>query len=528
MQRALAYALSPARGLPLRFLLAAPWFGVLAALLLLVAGGSAFVSRWSAPALAATHLLTLGYLGMSMAGSMLQLIPVVTGRAVPLGRTGAALAWHGLALGALLLACALGLNATSLFMPAALLLAGALATLIAATARALARDAPAPAMPMVRGMRLAVAGLAVTLVLGVTLAFALAGALAAPVLMLTDLHAAWGLLGWVAMLVVGVAFQVIPMFQSARTYPAPVTRWAPWLLAGLLAAWSGATLGGHAGAAPAAMLLCAALAAFAVLSGRAAAGRIKPAAGARPAPRREALQRGRSALSAFVGTQARHVDNGDLAALHRDHAVLGQLVQHARKILRRQVQARGEQLLADREGDLGAIADRVVLEQVADDALAARAQRIRFDVLDQAMQAPAHPGQHAARERRIVFELAEHGLLADMEQHGVGQRGGADDVGLFHEHQRFAEAEARSDDLDDLLVALHRQEAELDLAVDDDVEAAARVAAAKDGRAARRMQLLRLGGERGQLLRAEVGKQRQPLEEFPAVDPGREHGASFK
>ena len=107
MQRTLAYALSPAPGLPLRFLLAAPWFGVLAALLLFAAGAPAFASRWSTPALGATHLITLGYLGMAMAGSMLQLIPVVTGIALPFSRAAAAVAWHGLALGALLLATAI-------------------------------------------------------------------------------------------------------------------------------------------------------------------------------------------------------------------------------------------------------------------------------------------------------------------------------------------------------------------------------------------------------------------------------------
>ncbi|MET0857048.1 MAG: hypothetical protein ABWY27_09895 [Telluria sp.] len=266
MQRSLAYALSPAPGLPLRFLLAAPWFGVFAALLLFGAGENAFVSRWSAPALGATHLLTVGYLGMAMAGSILQLIPVVTGSALTISRAAATLSWYGLALGALLLAAALSANLAFLFLPAALCAAGAFAILLAAIAKTLARKASPPAMPMVRGIRLAVGGLVVTLVLGVTLALAFGGLLAAPVPMLADLHAAWGLLGWVGMLVVGVSFQVIPMFQSARVYPATVTRWAPWLLAALLAAWSAAVIGGGAGASLAAALLCAALLAFAALS----------------------------------------------------------------------------------------------------------------------------------------------------------------------------------------------------------------------------------------------------------------------
>ena len=262
MQRSLAYALSPAPGLPLRFLLAAPWFGVLAALLLLAAGEQAFASRWSAPNLGATHLITLGYLGMAMAGSMLQLIPVVTGVALPFSRAGAALTWCGLGLGALLLACALGLNAAFLLIPAALLLACAFALLIHAIGRALLPPASAAAMPMVRGMRVALGGLLVTVLLGVVMACTLRGVLAAPMPLLANLHAAWGLLGWVSMLVVGVSFQVIPMFQSSRIYPAPVTRWAPWILVALLVAWSSGTLI----AAAAAAMLAAALAAFSALS----------------------------------------------------------------------------------------------------------------------------------------------------------------------------------------------------------------------------------------------------------------------
>ena len=276
MQRSLAYALSPAPGLPLRFLLAAPWFGVLAALALLAAGASTFESRWTPSALGATHLLTLGYLGMAMAGSMLQLIPVVTGIALPFSRAAGAFAWSALAAGAVLLASALGLNATSLFAPAALLLALAFATLGGGIAAALVRPASAAAMPMVRGMRLAGAGLFVTVVLGVVLALALGGVLSAPVFMLANLHAAWGLLGWVAMLIAGVAFQVIPMFQSSRLYPPPVAKWGPLVLAGLLCAWSAAWVAGHAGAQLAAMLLGALLTGFALLSARLLASRKRP------------------------------------------------------------------------------------------------------------------------------------------------------------------------------------------------------------------------------------------------------------
>lgn len=273
MQRTLAYALSPAPVLPLGFLLTAPWFGVLAALLLAGAGDSAFVSRWSAPLLGATHLLTLGYLGMSMAGSMLQLVPVVAGVPLAVSRALALLLWSGLAGGALMLAGAMAGSISALFAPAAAVLACAFSILLLVAGRAVLRPAPPAAQPMLGGMRVALCGLAVTVVLGVLLALGFGGWLSLPLLVLADLHAAWGLVGWVAMLVVCVAFQVVPMFQSSRLYPAAVTRWGPRLLAGLLLGWSGVWLLAGDSARLAGAPLALALAAFAVLTMWMIAGR---------------------------------------------------------------------------------------------------------------------------------------------------------------------------------------------------------------------------------------------------------------
>ncbi|RJG09365.1 hypothetical protein D3872_22970 [Massilia cavernae] len=250
----------------MRFLLTAPWFALMAALVLLWAGEAAFASRWSSATLGATHLLTLGYLSMAMAGSMLQLIPVVTGTPLAPSRTSAAGAWGGLAVGAMLLSAALGLNASSLFLPAALLLSAAFILFAMPIAKALAAPAPRPAIPMVRGMRIALGGLVATVALGVALTFHFGGHTVLPVVMLADLHAAWGLVGWVAMLVVCVAFQVIPMFQSSQIYPPPVTRYGPWILAGALLVWSAAWIGAPDFAAMAGMPAAAAMAAFAALS----------------------------------------------------------------------------------------------------------------------------------------------------------------------------------------------------------------------------------------------------------------------
>ena len=62
---------APPFGVPLRYFLTAPLFGVAAALLLVAAGPAALTSRWSGLTLALTHLLTLGVLAQVMVGVML-------------------------------------------------------------------------------------------------------------------------------------------------------------------------------------------------------------------------------------------------------------------------------------------------------------------------------------------------------------------------------------------------------------------------------------------------------------------------
>jgi hypothetical protein len=100
----------------------------------------------------------------------------------------------------------------------------------------------AAANPSVTAMRLALLGFAVVALLGLYAGSPWVGAQASLTLRLTDVHLVWGLVGWFALLIVGVAYQVVPMFQLTRAYPA-------WLRLGLVPAvfaalilWSGAAV----------------------------------------------------------------------------------------------------------------------------------------------------------------------------------------------------------------------------------------------------------------------------------------------
>lgn len=238
MRRALDYAHMPPPGLPLGFLVVAPWFGVAAGLVAAWYGGAVFATRWNPATLAVVHLVTLGFLTMSMAGSLLQILPAVAGLPLRCPPRLAALACPLLGAGGALLAAGFLSGGPMLFALAWIVLAGAFALLFTCLVPTLWQRADAvPAVAhIVAGMRGAVAALAVCIAAGLALAAWRAGGPAVPVAPLVDSHAALGFAGWVVPLVMAVGFQVIPMFQGTDPFPAPARGCVPLLFLAL-AAW---------------------------------------------------------------------------------------------------------------------------------------------------------------------------------------------------------------------------------------------------------------------------------------------------
>lgn len=222
MTAGLDFQQAPPISVPFRFFLTAPLFMLMAAALMLWYGEQLLVSRWSPATLAAVHLLTLGSMTMVMVGAMIQLLAVLAGAPVPRPNLVAAIVHGTLLAGTLLLAGGL-LFAQPLLLKIAIanLLAG-LTVFVAVALVILARtDKP---NSTVFALGLAGAALGVTLVLGLTLGAGRAWGIALPNLALRELHPAWGLIGWTGLLVAGVAYHIVPMFQVTPNYPRWVTR----------------------------------------------------------------------------------------------------------------------------------------------------------------------------------------------------------------------------------------------------------------------------------------------------------------
>lgn len=239
MQPGLSYDQAPPFHVPLRFFLTAPLFGVAAGLLLTWQGTDALASRWTAPVLALTHLLTLGFATMVMTGALTQILAVVAGRQIPRLVPISTLTHGGLTAGAAMLSMAFLLREPSLFTAAAAVLAAAILPFAAAAAWAAFRSrAPGPTLP---GIRLALLALTITALIGAAMALQ-RGGLTLPMGSGVAYHVTWGLAGWIGLLVVGVAYQVVPMFQLTPPYPPWMSRHLAPVLAGVLAAWTVAML----------------------------------------------------------------------------------------------------------------------------------------------------------------------------------------------------------------------------------------------------------------------------------------------
>ncbi len=264
MPPALSFEQAPPISVPYRFFLTAPLFGAVAGLILAWLGPAAFESRWSPGALAMTHLMVVDFMLQAMCGSLLQFVAVVAGANIWRPRLVATVVHPLITAGAVFLATAFLLQQPLLFLLAALVFATALGLFLTVMAIALLHT---PAVGMsIHVLRLAVLGLLVTVVLGATLAVTLGLQKSLQpewsLLALINVHLAWGLGGWALMLVIGVSYLVVPMFQLTPAYPIWLTRLVPAGLFLVLCLWSlqllpgtGAAQAWQSGVALAGMLL---------------------------------------------------------------------------------------------------------------------------------------------------------------------------------------------------------------------------------------------------------------------------------
>ena len=208
---------APPISAPLRFYLTAPLFAIFAGFLIFFSDASILMSRYSLDSIVITHALTIGFLAFIMLGSLMQMLPVLAGVQIPKVESIAKISHLFLVIGTLSMIGGL-LFSNSLLNSIALGLLGlGFSMLIIVIALALVKVKHFNAT--VKGMSISLAFAAATVLMGTALLYTYIDAdFAQYRVTIANIHSVWGIFGFAGILIIGVAFQVLPMFYVAPKF----------------------------------------------------------------------------------------------------------------------------------------------------------------------------------------------------------------------------------------------------------------------------------------------------------------------
>jgi hypothetical protein len=240
----MSFSALPPIDIPFRFFASAIAFMMGLAIFVFFSGEYLWVSRWHPSMLALTHGFTLGFITPVMMGALLQMLPVVGGIGLNNVRSVGRFCYplHFLGTGLLML----GFTSTSSLQSdikvlAIICLALSFSHYIYSVIRVLLQyfrqqlsKRIISQNPTIVIIGYSILALLVTVVLGIILQVQSIGL---PFLShlnidksLTNIHALWGGIGWMSLLILAVSLQVIPMFHVAPNFPKSLARLIPTLM----------------------------------------------------------------------------------------------------------------------------------------------------------------------------------------------------------------------------------------------------------------------------------------------------------
>ena len=224
---------APPISVPFRFFLSAPLFGVLISFVFLFFPFDEVSNQYNHLAIGIVHLFTLGILSMIIFGAMQQMMPVLAGAVIKKPRLFANVVHTSLVFGTLGLSFSFILEFKFLLHLGVFFLAIAFLTFFVVCVKLLFNVKYLTST--VKAMRLfSIAGL-ITLFLGLFLAFShISLGMNEHYLSFVNAHILFALFGFTFLLIMGVSFQVIPMFYVSLDFPKFVQNTIPVLLFSLL------------------------------------------------------------------------------------------------------------------------------------------------------------------------------------------------------------------------------------------------------------------------------------------------------
>lgn len=228
---------APPISVPYRFFLTAPIFGILMALVIIFSPYDLVTNQYSNTAIALVHMFTLGILSMIIFGAMQQMMPVLAGCAIKRPSLFANVVHIGLCLGTLLFSISFLFDYKFLLLYAAISLGISFLTFFLISLKML--FSVQYLTSTVKAMKLfALSGL-ITVLLGFYISSShILNDIPSNHYIFVNAHMIFGIFGFGVLLIMGVAFQVIPMFYVALDFPKVVQNKFPIIVFSLLFVFS--------------------------------------------------------------------------------------------------------------------------------------------------------------------------------------------------------------------------------------------------------------------------------------------------
>ncbi|MEA1914324.1 MAG: hypothetical protein U9N30_03315 [Campylobacterota bacterium] len=224
---------APPISVPFRFFIMAPIFGMIMSVIMFIYPLEEIFNQYSAVTIGLVHLFTLGILAQMIMGALQQMLPVLAGAVVKKPMLFANIVHLPLSFGTLSLSAGFILSSKIYLIIGSALLSIAFAVFFFVVIKLLFKVKYLTTT--VNAMKIfSLAGL-ITVLLGLYLAGQhISGNINAYHYIFVDTHIAFGMFGFAVILIMGVAFQVIPMFYVARDFPKFVQNKFPRVLFGML------------------------------------------------------------------------------------------------------------------------------------------------------------------------------------------------------------------------------------------------------------------------------------------------------
>lgn len=224
---------APPISVPFRFFIMAPIFGMIISWMMFIYPPEEIFNRYSPVAIGLVHLFTLGILAQMIMGALQQMLPVLAGAVIKKPMLFANTVHTTLTLGTLSLSAGFILSSKTYLIIGSALLSIAFAVFFFMVIKLLFQVKYLTST--VNAMKIfSFAGL-ITILLGLYLAGQhISGNINAYHYLFVDTHIAFGMFGFAVILIMGVSFQVIPMFYVAKDFPKFVQNKFPRVLFGML------------------------------------------------------------------------------------------------------------------------------------------------------------------------------------------------------------------------------------------------------------------------------------------------------